>query len=204
MKLLHGVLAIAGAVVLGLLVGWWQGAGRARADEQQKQGEVLVASNRTWLARMDSIKAVVVAAQLEASAAAAGAADLRRQRKAIPPPPSDASAEARAAYWQGQAVSAENEADSLRVAYEAEKRASAALRFSKDTLEAKLQTTSHALSKSLDREQGHRKLLGFIPRPPKLLAAAIGCTAGALLDHGDPARGCGLASAAAVVVLPTR
>ena len=204
MRLLYVILAVAGAIMVGLVTGWWTGASSARADEQRKQGEVLIASNRTWIARLDSIKAVATEAQLRASSADAAATDLRRQRRAIVPPPPNAGTEVRAVYWQAQAESAEHEADSLRVAYEAEKRASAALRFSNDTLARKLTTTSHALGSSLDREQGHRNLLGFIPRPPKIVAAAVGCALGALLDKNDAGRGCGLGGTVLVVAAPTR
>lgn len=204
MKLLTGALIVAGVAVAGTAAGWWTGASNARADERRKQGEVLVASNRIWIARIDSVRQVARTAQLEAEAASKAADVIRKTRREVPTPPRDAPAQVLVAYWEGQAVSAETEANKLRVAYAKEKEATAALTFSRDSLQDKLKTTTHALGSSLDREKGHGKILGFIPKPPKILAAAVGCALGAVIDKGDAARGCGIGSTITVVVAPTR
>lgn len=106
------------------------------------------------------------------------------------------------------------EADALRWALAAEERATAALTVALDTMTA---ARDRALSRLAVAEgvahQGLTVAQGLttwrlgplrLPKVPKWVAAAIGCSGGAYLDRSEPLRGCGLGGVAMVLVVPTR
>ncbi len=56
----------------------------------------------------------------------------------------------------------------------------------------------------LERATSFRILFLRLPRPPKWLAALMGCAAGGYLDRGDRLRGCGIGATGSTLALPTK
>lgn len=201
------IVAVVVALLLGMGYEWRQAVGSARKDAAEKGARDLVATNRAWLTRVAQLKQVAADAKLEATAAMHEADSIRDVRTKAPALPKTATASDSSAFWHTRAMNAERETWKLRVAYEREKVATAALTPAADTSATRLEATGTTLTGVLDRDRNAGRIsLGLfsVPKPPKLVAAAIGCLAGALLDRRDALRGCGAGGTVAVVVAPTR
>lgn len=210
--MIRGVAAVALALAVGLVVGGVLGKQRARDAARVAAAEALADSNVAWLRRQAKLRADAETMARVASDVLALADSLRRARPVhVPAPVPTGTASDSSAYWQARALDAEatlatrdTETTALRAAFAAEQRASAAFRLQAEDAAERLAASDSTLRALIRVAPGERKLLGFLPRPSKPVAGALGCLAGALVDRGDPLRGCGLGGAVTVVVVPTR
>jgi hypothetical protein len=190
----------------------------ARTKADIIHAKQLAQTNTWWMVETAKERAQAKADIAAATKAETQGNQIRDRRAAEPPPPrrGEVSDSARADFWEGRAEGYRQEVGHIRTALEYQKQATARLLVLFDTTTNRLAATNAALKKALKREEDRGKFhlgLGIrIPKPPKWVAATVGCLAAggaaAVLsspeDRGsNAAKACGAGGTVATVLTPT-
>jgi hypothetical protein len=213
---LIGAALLVGAAGLALLRIRHDAREDARAEAARAHARAVADSNRVWLKRYATVRADAQA-QVAAAVAHERRADSIEADTAPAPQRGEVTDSALIAYWEGKAEERRVSNVELRLALYHQKMAYAKLLAAADTSAGRLDTTTTDLDAALERERmkGRFRIgLGLsLPKPPKWLAATLGCTAGGLLANRlsprqderakDTALGCAAGAALVTTVTPT-